>query len=280
MEKNKRDIRTVDVELATIIGLNEAMILQQIQYWIDLKNNNISKYQDSIKDNHLWVYNSVREWQLQFPFWSYNTVKRTLLSLEKQGLVIVGCYNKWNGDKSKWYRINYDKLDSIIESNHKDDPIGSKWANGLGQNEPTNTKDYIYRDYLIKGIKGNCSEKTNNSTDFSFEILDKQILKSFKKFGLQGSEVLNNIIRIFHYYCSVYYDCMGDYHPIISNKSIDKIIELYAFGTDLVCGCDDSDVYEVLIDKHFETEYKNCDYNICHFMSEEILNHRYYETLY
>ena len=47
-------------KLATEIGLNEAIILQQIHYW--LKNS--SHYHD----NRKWIYNSYPEWQKQFPF--------------------------------------------------------------------------------------------------------------------------------------------------------------------------------------------------------------------
>lgn len=42
----------------------------------------------------------------------------------------------------------------------------------------------------------------------------------------------------------------------------------------------DVDSYRAMIDKHFQTEYAGCDYNICHFMTEGIRNNRFYETCY
>ena len=42
----------------------------------------------------------------------------------------------------------------------------------------------------------------------------------------------------------------------------------------------DPDCYEDMIDKHFRTQYRNCDYNINHFFSGRIRVLRFYETCY
>lgn len=91
--------------LAAEIGLNEAIILQQIHYWLRRSKNE--------REGHKWVYKSVREWQKEFPFWSTNTIERTLKKLEKQELIIVGIYNKHKSDRTKWYRIHYEKIDDL-----------------------------------------------------------------------------------------------------------------------------------------------------------------------
>nr|WP_259339227.1 hypothetical protein [Staphylococcus chromogenes] len=93
-------------KLAEEIGLNEAIILQQIHYWL----NTSKHYHDGKK----WIYNSYPEWQKQFPFWSLITIKRTIYSLEKQKLLIVGNYNKAKFDKTKWYTIDYQTLECMI----------------------------------------------------------------------------------------------------------------------------------------------------------------------
>ncbi|AYN26429.1 hypothetical protein D8682_05100 [Buttiauxella sp. 3AFRM03] len=91
--------------LACAIGLNEAVILQQIHYWMASSRHH---YQD-----RRWVYNSVANWQKQFPFWSEATIKRALLSLEQQGMVVSGNHNRDPRDRSKWYSINYAALGAI-----------------------------------------------------------------------------------------------------------------------------------------------------------------------
>jgi len=93
--------------LASIIGLNEAIILQQIHYWLDPRVNK------NIFENKYWVFNSYEQWKKQFPFFSQITIKRTIISLEKKGLVISSVLNKDRFNKTKWYSINYENLKLI-----------------------------------------------------------------------------------------------------------------------------------------------------------------------
>ncbi|PNY87131.1 conserved phage C-terminal domain-containing protein [Staphylococcus agnetis] len=123
-------------KLAEEIGLNEAIILQQIHYWL-----NTSKH---CHDGKKWIYNSYPEWQKQFPFWSERTIKRTFGSLEKQDLLHVGNYNKAGFDRTKWYSVNYETLNKLVArpSGQNGPTMGSNWHDGMGQNDPTNTRDY------------------------------------------------------------------------------------------------------------------------------------------
>ena len=94
---NKRPL-IVNPELACLIGLNEAIILQQIHYWLENCKKNGSNYHDG----HYWVYNTYNQWNEQFPFWKVDTIRRTIKKLEKSGLLITGNYNKLALDKTKW----------------------------------------------------------------------------------------------------------------------------------------------------------------------------------
>lgn len=98
----------VPVETATVFGLNNAIIIQQIHYWTTSKNNK------NIKDGYKWVYNSYTEWKNQFPFWSESTIKRSIHKLEKEKLIISANYNKAGFDKTKWYRLNYEEIDKRV----------------------------------------------------------------------------------------------------------------------------------------------------------------------
>jgi len=79
-------------ELACKIGLNEAVILQQLNYWI-MKSNNIH-------DGKRWVYNTYSGWQKQFPWWSLSTIKRSLKKLKTMGLIITANYNQLPQDRT------------------------------------------------------------------------------------------------------------------------------------------------------------------------------------
>lgn len=99
----------VNPKLAELIGLNEAIILQQIEYWLEVKRK--KKDTNFFIDGSWWTYNSYRAWHEQFPFWSRRTIRRALNRLEAQGIIRTANYNKMGADRTKWYTIDYKKLD-------------------------------------------------------------------------------------------------------------------------------------------------------------------------
>ena len=120
----------IDRELATVIGLNEAIILQQIQYWIKKSEHRF--------DGKIWIYNSVSQWKKQFPFWSESTIDRTLKSLNKLGLLFIGNYNRDRRDRTKWYSINYSQLGNIMKNafSQNDECNLSNCCNAISQVDP------------------------------------------------------------------------------------------------------------------------------------------------
>jgi hypothetical protein len=94
--------------LAISVGLNEAIVLQQLHYWM-LKSN-------YIHDGHRWVYNSYEQWQVQFPFWSIPTIQRIFTSLEKQNVIESSRLSAQVWNQCKWYTINYAILKKLGET--------------------------------------------------------------------------------------------------------------------------------------------------------------------
>ena len=129
--------------LATKIGLNEAIVLQQIHYWLESSAHVFEKKR--------WIYNSYPKWQKQFPFWSIATIKRIILKLERLEILQSGNFNKLKADRTKWYTINYDNIPDHEVNLHppsaQDDPIHE-----VNLHPPipeitteTTTEKYIYR---------------------------------------------------------------------------------------------------------------------------------------
>lgn len=96
-------------ELARRVGLNEAIALQQISYWVTETESGIEF------EGKRWIYNTYPNWVKQFPFWSEETVKRTMISLRKQGLILVQQLNKAQHDRTNYYTINDDCSDLYDE---------------------------------------------------------------------------------------------------------------------------------------------------------------------
>lgn len=128
----------VQPSLAKAIGLNEAVFLQQLHYWLG-----VSKF---VRDEKKWVYNTYDEWLDQFKYMSLSTLKRIIKSLKDQGLLCVEQFDNKRSNQVNYYAINYEVLNKIGEENSQTiDSIdevkmnqcnGSKWTDGLGQNEP------------------------------------------------------------------------------------------------------------------------------------------------
>lgn len=140
-------------QLATRVGLNEAIVLQQVHYW--LQNPKMGRWAD---DKH-WIKNSLREWKADnFPFFSIDTIKRAFASLRKSGVILVRSdLNSTHTDRTFWYSIDY----AILH-------------NALGQNAP-----------MEKGIlHPSLSETTSETTPSNeFEGKRRQAAPSFSTNG-------------------------------------------------------------------------------------------------
>lgn len=150
----------VDTDVAVAIGIKEAVIAQQLNYWLH------SKSAKTINGRR-WVYNSYENWQKDsFPFFTVATIRRLFEKLEKMGVIITGNYNKAGFDKTKWYSIDEERLNDIINrpSAQNEQTNCSKRADGAAQNEQTNTRDYTE---ITTDNNNNVLDKpkTSNSSD-------------------------------------------------------------------------------------------------------------------
>lgn len=88
----------VKPDVAVAIGLNEAILLQQLAYWLERSAN--------VKDGQRWVWKTYDDWAEELPFFSLSTIKRIVKKLRQAGLVETsGKYNKMPTDQTLWYTI-------------------------------------------------------------------------------------------------------------------------------------------------------------------------------
>ena len=130
--------------LAEKIGLNQAIVIQQFHYWLVSSKHLI--------EGRKWIYNSYKEWELQFKFWSGKTIERTIRSLEEQGYLLSANYNRSKQDKTKWYTINYEKL-AELDGSFKDNLSSST----IQIEEPEKTKSITEKDNQLDA-KGQIDE--------------------------------------------------------------------------------------------------------------------------
>ena len=123
----------INPDLAYSIGLNEAIALQQVNYW--LKETTSGLERDGVR----WIYNTNEQWLEQFPFWSESTLKRTFTRLKQLGVLKVEQLNKSQRDMTNYYTINYESelLDEVKVTNSK----SSNCTDVLTENTTENTTD-------------------------------------------------------------------------------------------------------------------------------------------
>ena len=195
MEQTRTKVIPLNLSLLEVLGqgkVNEALVLQQVDYWCTINKRNDEYYIDGA----YWTFSSVKKMlERDFPLcFSLDTLKRILNNLEEGNFLITKKHK--NG---KLYRVNYNKIsfnkniksDKNITKNESDNqksrlvqnapteklevsakcpnseckipqPVSAKCPNQLVQNAPTIkeiNKDYIYINYnnfiKNKGLSNN-----------------------------------------------------------------------------------------------------------------------------
>lgn len=108
---------------AKVLGLNEAIVVQQIHYWLEINR----KAKKNFYDGRTWTYNTYDEWQEEnFDFWSTRTLKRIFTGLFDKGILLKGNYNTYKYDRTMWVSIDYNKLDEILAKYEENVEIPTK----------------------------------------------------------------------------------------------------------------------------------------------------------
>lgn len=147
-----------DPSLAQAIGLNEAILVSQVEYWLGrkAKNDNFKTDKNGVK----WTYNTYEEWCVNFPFWSLRTVRRVIENVEKLGILKSKLKGRGTHARSKWYAIDNDKLrtylpevehgqvDQVNIGSGQNDQFNGGSNGQIGQLNQANTKNTKNKDYL------------------------------------------------------------------------------------------------------------------------------------
>ncbi len=104
--------------LAEALGVNAAILLQQINYWI--KHSEREGDERKFKRGRWWTYNSYADWQKQMPWLSESGVRKLVKKLRDANLIAVVKHKSQDQDHTLWYTINYEAVDSLRTLGHID----------------------------------------------------------------------------------------------------------------------------------------------------------------
>lgn len=139
-----------DVDIALKYGLNEAILLNNISFWV-MKNE---ANEQNFFEGKYWTYNSAKAFSKLFPYMSARTIQRVLKNLVDEGLILV---NKFSDDPMK--RTNYYTLTDLAKS------ITTNCDNPLRQVVS------IDNDNMTQSILNKNTDSTDiNNTDINIQI--------------------------------------------------------------------------------------------------------------
>ena len=88
-----------EVEAAIKYGVEAAVIIKCLQWWIG-KNKANKKHQNN---GRTWMYNSVKAFQVIFPYWTPRQIWRTVQKLIDDGIILKGNFSDKKNDRTLWY---------------------------------------------------------------------------------------------------------------------------------------------------------------------------------
>jgi len=88
-----------DIVHAAQYGLNEAILINNFEFWI-LKNIGNKRHN---YDGRTWTYNSVSAFEFVFPYLSHKQIRRSIDRLVSDGVLLRGNYNQNTYDRTSWF---------------------------------------------------------------------------------------------------------------------------------------------------------------------------------
>jgi hypothetical protein len=182
--------------LAVAVGLTEAIILQQLHYWLENPKAGIER------DGYKWIFNTYEEWQANFPFWSVATIRRGFQNLEERGIVIAEQLDKNRHDMTKFYRIAYEQLEQL-------DGVNLSASNDSKQydvNKNTETTQRLPEDEDI-------FLQASNKVDYILEANEKAKTRSWTNLPAQYHDYGRAFFEVtgLKYVKSMAFNCMSTF---------------------------------------------------------------------
>lgn len=172
--------------LAAKLGINQAILLQQINYWIKIaeKSEDSRKY----KREKWWTYNTYSDWQKQMPWLSESGIRKLVKQLRDDNLIAVVKYNKQGQDHTYWYTINYDAVETLSGESDVSESDTSKEHSGTPDVSESDTS-YATESLPESQSESNAPNGAGGSPPPSEPDPEGWHFEEYLRDALQGSDV-------------------------------------------------------------------------------------------
>lgn len=252
--------RTYNCLLAKKLSVTKAVIINQIHYWTEKYHDN-----EHLHEGRYWMYDSYAEWHKQFPELSRKTIQRNLKSLVDDGYVFVGCYNRHEWDKTRWYSLNYEKIAEVL--NEENDDFKQKPMDKMS------TGDSRPMDKMSTTIPNN-TFMSNKTLSIEHLPSNAPLISDLDDYMIHVKEALHDdyddgIYNDIRYFFEKYEDFTGHPHIML------KLSTIYSIADDLIPY---GDCLRDMMIKYFEDKASEEYCGLPHFASERMLRYLAYEV--
>ncbi|MGF6951857.1 hypothetical protein QF028_004362 [Neobacillus sp. B4I6] len=246
------NIITLNVAFVDFVNdLECGLFLSQLIYWSD---------RGTRKDG--FIFKSDKEWHDELRLSKY-AVRKSKKKLTELGILETKI-KKAYGNPTTHYKLNkeafVDQFTWFLRNQQKENTDSEN-----GNDENTRSLTEITTDIKNRDYKNNKGTEQDSVLCFSFN--------DFKnKFSVK-----DDAIECIEYYLSFYQEYRNVEHPRLNEEQWYYVVNNLFYVDDF--DLSDTNVMNMM-EQHFKTKYKNCDYNILHFMSNGVRLNRMYEVAY
>ena len=182
-----------NVEIACMLGMTKAVILENINFWICHNKAN----QKNFIDGKYWTYNSARAYKELFPYLSESSIQKSLKQLIADGYLLKGNYNKIGFDRTGWYAFT-EKTEILFktknpqqeaETSSEDKQIIPQKKNTVKTSDTKLIDDHfeeVWALYPKKSNKKQANTKTTKEKLFKIPVQDiKVAIDTYKRFVIR-----------------------------------------------------------------------------------------------
>ena len=107
----------ISPSLARIVGLHEAIVIQQLHYWLQLKPVDA--------DGRRWIYNTYEQWHAQIPFLAAESIRKVVRGLRERGIVLSRPKDAGSWNRVNEYSLDYEALQAIVAADMDGTPAAA-----------------------------------------------------------------------------------------------------------------------------------------------------------
>lgn len=222
-------LHSFDKEIALKYGIPEAIVLQNIIYWIRKNQANGRHFYDG----YTWTYNSAAAFVELFPYWTEKQIYHVINKLiNKHKVLATANYNELKYDRTRWFtiidkwilqkwEIHFTNLSNGIDKSVR--PIPLSKPNSKLNSKLLETSEKI-SDPKQKKID---PKKKNGATEFTqcrqiWEALYKRTYGVDYYFAAKDAKALSELVKKIEYNTKGQYSLVDSFNHLTTSLMTDK----------------------------------------------------------